>query len=84
MLVLNELNVLNFQIALVTNAKSVGALGLFDVLVQLLLCENSALSTLVGALEEILWALALQVVEVVIIAELALRSTLFALEGYLV
>ena len=84
MLVLNELNVLDFKIALVTNAKSVGALGLFNVLIQLLLCKNSALGALVWALEEVFWTLALQVVEIVIIAELAFRSTLFALEGYLI
>jgi len=62
MFVLDELNILDFQVAFVTNAKSIWAFGLFDVLVQLLLCKNSALSTLVWTLEEILWTLALQVV----------------------
>ena len=80
MLVLNKLYILNLQIALIANTKPVGTLSLLDVLVQLFFSKNSALGAFVGALEEILGALALQVIEIVIVAKLALRPALLALE----
>jgi len=80
MLVLDKLNILNLQVALIANAKPVRTLGLLDMLVQLFFGKNSALGAFVWALEEILRALALQVIEIVIVAELALRPTLLALE----
>ena len=72
MLVLDKLNILNLQVTFIANAKAIWALSLLYVLVQLLLCKNSALGAFIGALEEILRTLALQVIEIVIVAELAL------------
>ena len=50
------------------------------MLVQLFFSKNSAFGAFVWALEKILRALAFQVIEIVIVAELALRPTFLALE----
>jgi hypothetical protein len=80
MLVLDKLNILNLQVAFIANTKPVWTLGLLNVLVQLFFSKNSALGAFVWALEEILRALTLQVIEIVIVAELALGPALLALE----
>ena len=84
MLILNELDVLNFKAALVASGKSIRALSLFDMLVQLLFRKNSTFSALVRTFEKVLWALTLQMVQIVIVSEFGLRATFFALECHLV
>jgi hypothetical protein len=57
MFILNKLNILNFEIALFTSGKSVGALRFLNMIIQLLPRKYSALSTLVWTLKEVLGAL---------------------------
>lgn len=71
MLILDEFYVLDLEVALFANTESIGALGLFNMLIQLLSCENSILGAFVGALKKVFGALALQVVQVIVVAELA-------------
>jgi hypothetical protein len=78
---LYKLNILNFEIALFASGKPVGALCLFDVIIQLFPREYSALSTLVRTLKEVLGTLTLQMVQIVIVSKFRLRFTLFALES---
>ena len=72
MLVLDEFNILNLKVAFIAGREPIRALGLLDVLIQLLFGENSTLGAFVRTLEKVLRALALQVVQIVIVAELAL------------
>ena len=80
MLVLDEFNILNLKVALIACREPIWALGLLDVLIQLLFGKNTTLGAFVRTLEKVLRALALQVVQIVIVAELALRFALLALE----
>ena len=84
MLVLNEFYILNLEVALVANRKPVGTLRLLDVLIKLLPSENSILGALVGAFEKVFGALALQVVQVIVVGELAVRAALLTLKCHLV